>query len=128
MLGAAQNVNRCIYKGRGILPHPSKSHLQKTKPNMDMTLSGTDKSKVWTDVSTRDGSVQNVKRFIKKGRGIPKCQQMYLQGTGKSKVWTDVSTRDGHSKMSTDVSSRDGEVESLNRCIYKGWVSLPRPS
>ena len=43
-LGAAQNVNRCIYKGRGRLPRPSKSHLQKTKPNLQMALSGTGQS------------------------------------------------------------------------------------
>ena len=43
-LGAAQNVNRCIYKGQGRLPRPSKSHLQKTKPNLQMALSGTGQS------------------------------------------------------------------------------------
>ena len=44
ILGSPQNENRCIYKGRGRLPRPSKSHLQKTKPNLQMALSGTGQS------------------------------------------------------------------------------------
>ena len=44
ILGSPQNESRCIYKGRGRLPRPSKSHLQKTKPNLQMTLSGTGQS------------------------------------------------------------------------------------
>ena len=43
-MGSPQNENRCIYKGRGRLPRPSKSHLQKTKPNLQMALSGTGQS------------------------------------------------------------------------------------
>ena len=44
ILGSPQNESNCIYKGRGRLPRPSKSHLQKTKPNLQMALSGTGQS------------------------------------------------------------------------------------
>ena len=47
---------------------------------------------------------------------------MYLQGTGHTAPSLKEPSAENQTKHGHD-SFRDGQVESVNRCIYKGWVS-----